>query len=377
MASLPDSVPITHVRQSDLTMMLLNCGAAMTDIAVFGALGVVIAHSGVVRQFHIAPWQPRVLILGTAAEAAMAAQALAQSRIPILGFYQTDPSSPIFVPQHQVVPGSESLKLLVELLRIQIIVVAVSEQRGGALPMAELLNCRLSGVIVTYVSSALERMIGRVPIELLKHSWFIYGSGFSQAPLRRIVKRVFDVATALILLVLLAPLMLLVAIAVLLESGRPIIFRQERVGHGGRNFSILKFRSMRVDAEKDGVPQWASDSDPRITRVGRFIRRTRIDELPQILNVLRGDMSFVGPRPERPFFVAQLSKQLPFYDARHSVKPGISGWAQVCYRYGASAEDAARKLEFDLFYVKNHSLLLDLLILAKSVRVVLSGWGAR
>ena len=165
--------------------------------------------------------------------------------------------------------------------------------------------------------------------------------------------------------------------AIFLASGRPIIFRQERVGYGGRTFWLLKFRSMRADAEEDGIPRWASSADPRITSVGRFIRHTRIDELPQIFNVLNGEMSFVGPRPERPFFVAQLTQQIPFYGTRHTIKPGVTGWAQVRYRYGASVEDAVRKLEFDLFYVKNHSLRLDLVILLMSVRVVLSGWGAR
>jgi exopolysaccharide biosynthesis polyprenyl glycosylphosphotransferase len=191
------------------------------------------------------------------------------------------------------------------------------------------------------------------------------------------VKRSFDVLASAVLLVLAAPMMIIAATAIFLESGRPIVFRQERVGLGGRTFMLLKFRSMRTDAEKDGVPRWAATGDPRVTRVGRFIRRTRIDELPQIFNVLKGEMSFVGPRPERPFFVAQLTEQVPFYGARHTVKPGLTGWAQVRYSYGASVEDAVRKLQYDLYYVKNHSVLLDSLILLSTVRVVVMGEGVR
>jgi exopolysaccharide biosynthesis polyprenyl glycosylphosphotransferase len=191
------------------------------------------------------------------------------------------------------------------------------------------------------------------------------------------VKRAFDVSASALLLFLASPIMLIAAAAIFLESGRPIVFRQERVGLGGRPFMLLKFRSMRTDAEKDGVPRWAASGDPRVTRVGRFIRRTRIDELPQIFNVLKGEMSFVGPRPERPFFVAQLTEQVPFYGARHTVKPGLTGWAQVRYSYGASVEDAVRKLQYDLYYIKNHSVFLDLLILFGTVRVVVMGEGVR
>jgi sugar transferase (PEP-CTERM system associated) len=353
---------------------------AIPDAAALGALGLLVVRVVLVPRLHIATLQQRVLVLGTAGDAAMVGHALeqlAKRGVSIVGFYQTDLSSPVEVPRDRIVPWAESLELLVELLSIQVIVVAVREQRGGALPVSQLLNCRLRGVEVTDVPGVLEWVTGRVPVEALKSSWLIYGRGFSQGWGRRVVKRAFDLVMATGLLVVAAPVMLITAIAIFLESGRPIIFRQDRVGLGGRTFSVLKFRSMRTDAEKDGVPRWASSSDPRVTSVGRFIRRMRIDELPQIFNVLRGEMSFVGPRPERPFFVAQLTKEVPFYGARHSVKPGVTGWAQVRYSYGASVEDAVRKLEFDLFYVKNHSLVLDLVILLKSVRVVILGEGAR
>jgi sugar transferase (PEP-CTERM system associated) len=250
------------------------------------------------------------------------------------------------------------------------------EQRGGKIPLKDLLSCRLEGVAVTDHPAVFERVSGAVRLQSLKASWLIYGNGFQQGRVRRTVKRAFDVAAATALLVASAPIMLAAAVAILLESGRPIVLRQERIGLGGRPFLLLKFRSMRPDAERDGVPRWAAPGDPRVTRVGRFMRVTRIDELPQILNILRGEMSFVGPRPERPFFVAQLGEQLPFYAVRHTVKPGLTGWAQVHYRYGASVEDAMHKLEYDLYYVKNHSLLLDLLVLLRTIRVVLRGEGA-
>jgi exopolysaccharide biosynthesis polyprenyl glycosylphosphotransferase len=205
----------------------------------------------------------------------------------------------------------------------------------------------------------------------------VLGDGFSQSLLRRIVKRAFDLASSLALLLVAAPLMVITAVCIALESGLPILYRQARVGEGGRIFTLYKFRSMKNDAESDGMPRWADRDDDRTTFVGRIIRKLRIDELPQILNVLKGDMSFVGPRPERPYFVDQLSAQIPYYALRHAVKPGITGWAQVRYPYGASVDDSVEKLQYDLYYVKNHGLFLDLMILIDTVQVVLWGKGAR
>jgi sugar transferase (PEP-CTERM system associated) len=364
----------------ELVPTLAYYRGAIPTAAALGGFGLLVVRIVIVPRLHIPPLQQRVLIIGTTREAAMVANALgrlAERGVSIVGFYQTDLSDDIGVPHEKIVPKAQSLEVVVNALCIHLIVVAVREQRGGGLPVAELLNCRLRGVAVTDVTGVMERIAGRVPIEVLKSSWLIYGSGFSQGRCRRLVKRAFDIGMATGLLIAGSPLMLLTAIAVYLESGGPIIFRQDRVGFNGRTFSLLKFRSMRRDAEKDGTPQWAANCDPRITRVGRIIRRSRIDELPQLWNVLRGDMSFVGPRPERPFFVDQLTQQVPFYGSRHTVKPGITGWAQVCYGYGGSVEDAVRKLEFDLYYVKNHSLLLDIVVLFKSIRVVLLGEGAR
>jgi sugar transferase (PEP-CTERM system associated) len=271
--------------------------------------------------------------------------------------------------------GTDLVKLI-QRLRVQEVIVAVREQRGGVLPLRELLECRISGVPVTDLAGFYERVRGEVPIESLKASWLIYGQGFAQDGARTVIKRAFDIVVSTALLILTLPVMLLTSVAIFLESGLPIIYRQERVGRGGRPFTCLKFRSMRNDAEKDGVARWAAAGDSRITRVGRIIRKMRIDELPQLINVLRGDMSLVGPRPERPCFVNELKEQIRFYDIRHSVKPGLTGWAQVRYCYGASVEDASRKLEYDLYYVKNHSLFLDFLILVETVRVILFREGA-
>jgi sugar transferase (PEP-CTERM system associated) len=322
----------------------------------------------------------RVLIVGTGDDAVTVERALTTSGYPsmaILGFYPVGTTEePPAVPVDRILPNSLPLSEVVDGLGIEEVIVAVREQRGGVLPLRELIECRVSGVPVTDLAGIYERVRGEVPLESLKASWLIYGQGFSQGGVRTLVKRTFDILVSAGLLALTLPLMLATAIAIRLESPGPVIYRQERVGRGGHRFACLKFRSMRADAESDGVPRWAVQSDPRVTRVGRSIRRTRIDELPQLFNVLRGEMSFVGPRPERPSFVNELKQTIPFYDVRHSVKPGVTGWAQVRYSYGASVEDARKKLQFDLYYVKNHSLFLDLVILVETVRVVLFREGA-
>jgi sugar transferase (PEP-CTERM system associated) len=205
----------------------------------------------------------------------------------------------------------------------------------------------------------------------------VFSDGFCRSSVRNVVKRVFDILASSILLVVMFPVMAIAALLILLESGMPIFYRQVRVGECGHTFEVLKFRSMRADAERDGVPQWAKHADDRITRVGHVIRKFRVDELPQIFNVLKGDMSFVGPRPERPYFVKELSKQIPYYASRHTVKPGITGWAQIKYPYGASVDDAREKLQYDLYYAKNHSLFLDLIVMLQTAQVVLFGRGAR
>ena len=255
--------------------------------------------------------------------------------------------------------------------------VAVSERRGGALPLRELLDCKLYGVRVLDLASHFEQTLGQIRLDSLRAGWLIFGDGFRQGFFRTMIKRAFDIICALVLLAITLPIMLVTAIFIVLESGFPIFYRQERVGLNGRLFNVIKFRSMRTDAEKDGKPRWATGNDARVTRVGRFIRKTRIDELPQLFSVLTGGMSLVGPRPERPYFVDQLTREIPFYAVRHSVKPGVTGWAQVRYHYGASVEDSAEKLQYDLYYVKNHTLFLDLVVLFETVGVVLTGKGAQ
>jgi sugar transferase (PEP-CTERM system associated) len=319
-----------------------------------------------------------VLIVGTGEEALAVGQAVeASPGYTLLGYYPSSAQDPCRVPRRKLVSNESSLETWVREYGIKEIIVAVREKRGGKLPLPQLLSCRLRGVKVLDLPHFFERTTGQVPVDSLKASWLIFGEGFRQDWARNAVKRAFDVIASLLLLVPGLPVMLMTAILIRLESAGPALFRQERVGLGGRSFMLLKFRSMRQDAEHDGRPRWASATDPRITRVGRFIRRTRIDELPQVFNVLKGEMSFVGPRPERPYFVAQLTQQIPFYGARHTIKPGITGWAQVRFSYGASLEDAVQKLQFDLYYVKNHTFLLDLVILVVTVRVVLLGEGAR
>jgi sugar transferase (PEP-CTERM system associated) len=333
------------------------------------------------RQSVLSSMTRKILIVGNGREAqALARQIIERhsSAYSISGFYPTESAdqNAIQLPG-KVFDSSMSLEQVVLDTKVDEIIVAVKEHRGGVLPIRQLLECRILGTPVHNLTTFYERLKGEVPLESMKASWLIYGTGFTQGHLRSLAKRLFDIFSAGLLLLLLWPIMLLAALAIKIEDRGPVFFQQERVGLFGKTFLCLKFRSMRTDAEKDGVARWASTNDTRITRVGSFIRKTRIDELPQLINVLRGEMSMVGPRPERPTFVDMLEKDIPFYAIRHSVKPGVTGWAQVRYAYGASIEDAKRKLQFDLYYVKNNSVFLDFFILFETVRVVIFGEGAR
>ncbi len=321
----------------------------------------------------------RVLVYGIGERAKMVKEALDQAvdQVEVVGYYPSTAEKVLKVPEEFVLDRERSLVELAHRLKVNEIVVAVMERRGGAMPLRELLDCKLRGVRVYDLASYFEQTLGQIRLDALYAGWLIFGEGFSQPALRSFVKRIFDLLFAAVLLVLAAPVMLLAAALIVLESGFPIFYRQERVGLHGRLFNVVKFRSMRNDAEKDGTPRWAVAKDDRVTRIGRIIRKTRIDELPQLFSVLSGEMSLVGPRPERPYFVNQLTKQIPFYAVRHSVKPGVTGWAQVRYHYGASVDDAAQKLQYDLYYVKNHTLLLDLVILFETVEVVLTARGAQ
>lgn len=246
------------------------------------------------------------------------------------------------------------------------------------LPVDDLVACKLSGIEVIDRFTFFEEVSGYVDLDSVKADWIVFAEGFKGSNLmERMMKRGLDLVVSMVLLLFAAPVLFLAMAAVKLTSRGPVFYRQERVGQSGVIFDVLKLRTMRVDAEKDGAPQFAEEKDPRITRVGAFLRRTRIDEIPQVLNVLAGHMSFVGPRPERPYFVSQLEAEVPFYRERHCLKPGITGWAQIRYPYGASFEDSRRKLEYDLYYIKNYSLFLDLLIILQTVRVVLFPQGVR
>lgn len=319
----------------------------------------------------------RVLVLG-AGQRAQRLRALGErpeSGFAIVGYIAMSEAHPIV---EEAIPRGaiHNLTRYVENLGVSEVVLAIEERRN-ALPLKDLLRIKTAGVHVNEFSSFLERETGRVDLDTVNPSWLIFSDGFSSGRmLSSAAKRVFDVAASALLLVLTAPVIVLFAVIVRIDSRGPAFYRQSRVGLYGENFDVIKLRSMRSDAETAGA-QWAARNDPRITRVGRFIRKTRIDELPQAWTVLKGEMSFVGPRPERPEFVAGLEEQLPFYAERHMVKPGITGWAQINYPYGASTEDSRNKLEYDLYYAKNYTPFLDLLIILQTLRVVLWHEGAR
>lgn len=271
---------------------------------------------------------------------------------------------------------SNGLSEFAAVQRVSRVVVAL-EQRRGELPVEQLLACRLAGVRVEEREALYEKIHGRISLDSLRPSYLIFSSGFRKSRLELGAKRTFDILLSMVGLMVAAPVMILVAIAIKLDSPGPVFFRQRRTGLDGREFTVLKFRSMRSDAESHTGPVWALHADDRVTNVGRVLRSTRLDELPQMWNVLVGEMSFVGPRPERPFFVQQLSNEILYYMERLTVRPGLTGWAQIRYPYGASVEDAKEKLQYDLFYIKNMSLLFDLTILLRTIKVVLFQRGAR
>lgn len=324
----------------------------------------------------------RVLVYGTGRRAASICRLRRRSDrrgFVTVGYVNADGGEP-----DASVPVDERLDVMSDLMqlcrehRVDEIVVAMDDRRRR-FPMEQLLECRLEGVEIIELVSFLERETGKVRLDILNPSWMIFAEGFRQGRIHGTLERACDIVASLVLLTLAAPVMLLTAVAIKLTEGinASVLYRQVRVGQYGRPFNLLKFRSMREDAERDGKAQWAQKNDTRVTRIGALIRVTRIDELPQIINVLRGEMSFVGPRPERPEFVEQLNERIPYYRERHSIKPGITGWAQLCYPYGSSEQDATEKLQYDLFYVKNHSLLFYIAILVQTVEVIVWRKGAR
>jgi sugar transferase (PEP-CTERM system associated) len=323
----------------------------------------------------------RLLLVGTGAAAVDLARELFELRhelgVEIVGFVDPDPSrvgAPVLNPG--VIGAIDDIPSIVRARGVDRVVVSLADARGK-LPVDKLLEMKLDGVTFDHLASVYEQYTGKIAVENLRPSWLIFSPGFKKSRPLSMAKRLLDVTTAAVGLMVAFPLMAIVALAIRLTSKGPVFYHQRRVGQHGRIFVVHKFRSMRPDAEAGTGPVWAVKAgDHRVTPFGSLLRRTRLDELPQLWNVLRGDMSFVGPRPERPEFVGELTKQIPFYGQRHIVRPGLTGWAQVRYTYGASVEDALQKLQYDLFYIKNMSIALDLFIIFATVKTVVLGKGA-
>lgn len=362
-------IPQTYIGRGPLALSLF-----------VGLLAVLAIRIAIQDLLHVEALRQRVLIVGAGTNAnlinsRMRRQADRKSFL-VVGFVPIAGQT-VEVRQEDLLDIEDrGLAELVNELHVDEIIIAPDERRR-ALPMEDMLKCVQTGVSVIDISTFFERESGTVQLSVVDPSWLVFSGGFDYSMPRRLTKRLFDLVAALVLLAVAWPLMLLVAMAVRLESPGPVLYRQIRVGEHNQHFELIKFRSMRQDAEKGGVAIWASKDDDRTTRVGKFIRLTRLDELPQLFSVLQGHMSFVGPRPERPHFVDMLNDQIRYYGVRHSMKPGLTGWAQLRYPYGASVRDAEEKLKFDLFYVKNHGLVLDLMIMLQTVEVVLFGRGAR
>jgi sugar transferase (PEP-CTERM system associated) len=327
---------------------------------------------------NLAPSE-RMLIMGTGATGISLARdilARPEMQLNIVGFldeYGQNIGQPLVNPG--IIGATADVESIVQAEKVDRVVISLKERRG-LMPVRQLLHLKFAGVRVEDAHTFYERMTGRIVLEYLSPSWLILSDGFRKSPLLVWAKRMIDLVVSFVALIVCIPLFLVVALAILLESGSPVLYRQKRTGLQGKPFEMLKFRSMYNNAEEAG-PQWAADGDHRITRVGRWIRKFRIDELPQVINVLRGEMSIVGPRPERPEFVSMLEEQIPFYGLRHFVRPGITGWAQIKYQYGATVEETKTKLEYDLFYVKHISIMLDLVTIFETAKVMLSGRGAK
>ena len=356
-------------------------GRGVLIIAIISSFISITGIRFLINRFDPDIFKKRILVLGSGKRASTITELRRRSDqfgFTIFGYVHLRGEQNV-VSDDKIINLGVPLADFIETHDIDEIVLAVDDRRKG-IPMHELLDCKMRGVDILDVVTFFERETGKIRIDQVHPSWFLFSEGFHHGPGRTISKRAFDVLASFFLLVITWPFMVLAAFGIFVEGKcnwkTPILFRQVRVGQDGRPFQVLKFRSMIVDAEKSGKAQWATKNDSRITIIGKFIRKTRIDELPQILNVFRGDMSFVGPRPERPEFVVMLSEKIPYYSERHRVRPGITGWAQLLYPYGASEQDALEKLQYDLYFVKNHSIFLDILILLQTAEVVLFGRGA-
>jgi sugar transferase (PEP-CTERM system associated) len=331
------------------------------------------------KGFFFLPRPERVLIVGTGSTGISLTREICSRpdlNLKVLGFLdEKGENIGMRLVNPGIIGGLGDLEALVREKNIDRVVLSLKEQRGH-MPYRELLRLKFAGVTVEDAHTVFERISGRIALERLSPSWLIFNDGFGKSKFLLAAKRIVDVVAALIAITLTLPIMALVALAIMIESGGPVLFRQKRVGLHGDQFEIFKFRSMRQDAEKGG-PSWATDGDNRITRVGTFIRKYRLDELPQFFNILHGAMSLVGPRPEQPYFCEMLETSLDFFSQRHTVRPGITGWAQIKYQYGSTVEDAKRKLELDLFYIKHLSISLDMVIVFETVKVIFLGKGAK
>ncbi len=344
-----------------------------------GTLGIIGIRWLLSLRTGTARFRERLVFLGATPVADRLIAELEQNNpgYEILGYVDDRPADEISLSNgFRVLGTSRRLGELAAANQVGTIVVSLAEQRG-AFPVQEILECKLRGVRIEDWPAFYEKLTGKILVQEVRPSWLVFSEGFTRTRITRLAKQIVDLTLSGVFLALGWPIFLLVAIAIKLDSRGPVFLRQERVGERGRNFTLLKFRTMVDNAEALTGPVWATEEDPRITRVGRWLRNTRLDEFPQIINVLKGEMSFIGPRPERPHFVARLQEKIPYYSQRHAIKPGITGWAQVRYRYGGTEKDAEEKLQYDLYYVKNMSVFLDVLILLSSIQVVLCGKGAR
>lgn len=360
--------------------LLLSRGVFLIGMAL-AALFVFLGRKLLDRAWQLTGPAQSVVILGTGRLAMDLAREISlrkDLRIRLDGFVSGTHGAPAggTLAGLPVLGTAAEMEAITRNFAVSRIIVAL-EDRRGVLPTRELVTLRVRGVYVEDAANALSALTGRVSLSAVKPSWFVFSEGFHRSKWNELLKRILDMTAGIIGTLLSMPLMVVTAAAVWLDSKGPVLYRQTRVGRMGKCFELLKFRSMGADAERESGAQWAAENDPRVTRVGRFLRKYRLDELPQFINVIRGEMSFVGPRPERPCFVKELRKVIPYYDERHSVRPGITGWAQVQFSYGSSVEDAVSKLEYDLFYLKNMSILFDLAIIFETVRIVIGARGSR
>ncbi len=329
------------------------------------------------RSLKLFGLKEKVLILGTGQLAQKIGEAIKSlNNHYVVAGYVNLRGEPLYISSDSTLINHNGILDIVREKNAHKIVVSLSERRG-VFPLKEVLKCKFSGIEVVDAFSFYEEMTGKILIEEITPSWLIFSDGFRITRLKRFFKRILDICIASFGLLIFIPFIPLIALLIKIDSSGPVFFGQLRTGEKERNFVLYKFRTMRNDAENGTGAVWAEENDPRITRIGRFLRKIRLDEIPQFYNVLKGDMSLVGPRPERPEFVEELKKIIPYYSERHSVKPGITGWAQIRYRYGASVEDAIEKLRYDLYYIKHLSLFFDILIIMETIKVVLLGRGAR